>query len=722
LLIKEINQQKIKNIGNFSNGLAWVQIGSRYGYINTSAQIAIPIDFDLAADFTNGYAPAKKNGSFGLLDTKGNAVIPFECQGIDTPTPEGVFRVKKGKGNDGKWALYTVKNQPITSFSYNMIYPFEGKEARCVKDGKWGVLDIKGKEIVPAIIQADYMWKFDGNIARIANEKFITEENGIKIENYRKHGYVNRLGNEVIAPLYEDIIGFESAYQNKKGLVKVIQAGKTGFLDYQGKTILPPIYTRVLNFEQVWTSHRGLARVYDSKRMGYIDRNGNIIVPPIYEEIEEFEKIYQDSAGLALIRQNGKYGYINHHGKVQIPSEYDFLSEIRQNVMIARKQDKYGIIDTTNTVVLPFDYDGMRFANISGQNIVEVLTEKSQTFFIDKEGNFLNEISEESDSTASAEGNKVFEKNKLFGLQDANGKVITKPIYAQIEPFYEGLAIVKMVNKGINSYGYLAQNGTLSIPPQFAGAKQFSDGKAAVNLKGKWGYIDKTGKMVIAPQYTTAYPFSEGYAVVNDSIIINAKGEKVGNFAISAKATSVFKSGRLVVETLTGVCHLKPNGIPAYFVKHDDVTDFKGNIAFAKRGELWELIRDANGKQVRLPFTKSKKQLYEDEYGARRRIKDYKDGEIIKDVQWELVRKGTWKMIDTHGNPISDVVFDDVKPFKNYFEVKVSRKYGIADLQGNWIAPLVYETVRILEGTDIFRLEKNGNTSYWSAKSGWLVK
>ncbi|MCS7004994.1 MAG: WG repeat-containing protein [Cytophagales bacterium] len=719
-IIKEINiggkAVKIQNVGNFSYRLAWVQLANRYGYINTSAQLVIPAEYELASDFANGYASAKKNGNFGLLDTKGNAVIPFEWQGIDVPTADGALRIKKGKGAEGKWALYSVKNQPLTAFVYSMIYPFEGKEARCIKEGKWGVLDTKGKEIVPTVIQADYLWKFEGNIARIANEKYIVEENGIKQEKFRKYGYVNRQGSEIIPPVYEDIIGFEKVYSTKQGLARIIQNGKVGFLDYEGKIILTPSYTNVTNFEEVWTKHRGIARVYEGKRLGYIDRNGKVVVPIVYDEIQGFEKIYSDSTGFAIVMQNGKYGYITHRGKIQVPCQYEYLSEIREGKMIARQNGKYGVIDTAQKIIIPFLYDGMRFTSIT-ENWIEVFVNQPKTFYVDAQGNFLTQ---QPDTLQIETALKIFQKDKLYGLQNATGKVVVKPIYAQIEPFSEGLAVVKLVEKNIAQYGYLSETGALIIAPQFAAARSFSDGKAAVNLKGKWGYIDKTGKWVIAPQYLSAGDFSDGYAIVNDSLIINAKGEKVGQFAITAKAKSVFKKGRVAVQTLTGECHLKTNGIPAYFVKHDEVTDFQGNIAFAKRGEMWELIRDVNGRTVRLPFTKSKKQLYEEEYGPRRKIKDEKDGEIIKDIGWELVRKGNWKMIDADGNPLSDIVFEDVKSLKNCFQAVVSRLYGLLDIEGNVIVPAEYEMIRAIENTHFFRLEKDGNTSYLSFWGFWI--
>ena len=49
--------------------------------------------------------------------------------------------------------------------------------------------------------------------------------------------------------------------------------------------------------------------------------------------------------------------------------------------------------------------------------------------------------------------------------------------------------------------GFIDKAGKQIIPPNYNDAQPFSEGLAAVRLKGEYGYIDRSGKMVIPPQF-----------------------------------------------------------------------------------------------------------------------------------------------------------------------------------------------------------------------------
>jgi hypothetical protein len=45
-------------------------------------------------------------------------------------------------------------------------------------------------------------------------------------------------------------------------------------------------------------------------------------------------------------------------------------------------------------------------------------------------------------------------------------------------------------------FGFMDKSGKIVIPIQFKEAGCFCDGRAAVEVKGKWGFIDTSGKLV----------------------------------------------------------------------------------------------------------------------------------------------------------------------------------------------------------------------------------
>jgi len=61
----------------YSEGLAYVFSNDKYGFVDTSDNIVIPIKYDYVRSFLEGLAGVKLNGKCGFIDTTGKIVIPF---------------------------------------------------------------------------------------------------------------------------------------------------------------------------------------------------------------------------------------------------------------------------------------------------------------------------------------------------------------------------------------------------------------------------------------------------------------------------------------------------------------------------------------------------------------------------------------------------------------------------------------------------------------------
>jgi S1-C subfamily serine protease len=122
---------------------------------------------------------------------------------------------------------------------------------------------------------------------------------------------------------------------------------------------------------------------------------------------------------------------------------------------------------------------------------------------------------------------------------------------------------------GDGGWGYISSRGEFVIPPQFIGARPFSEGLAAVYVGGTldagsrdpgtsnfgrayrgglWGFIDRTGTFVAAPQFVAVRDFSEGLAAVaygSDEKRRWGYVDRTGKIAIKAKYVSAtnFKNG-----------------------------------------------------------------------------------------------------------------------------------------------------------------------------------
>lgn len=239
-------------------------------------------------------------------------------------------------------------------------------------------------------------------------------------------------------------------------------------------------------------------------------------------------------------------------------------------------------------------------------------------------------------------------KDNLMGYIDKTGRIIIKPQFGNIGPFYDGMARIIIGGK----YGYIDKTGKIVIQPQFDSAWWFSEGLAVVGNMGKermdyayiidktgkvvikadknmWfaplgfheglatvydrdddkqGYINKEGKIVINPQFDGSFGFSEGLCAVNTGS--KNKGEcgfidKNGDFVIAQQFDSArgFSEGLAAVQIDDKWGFIDKTGKIVIKPQFDDVNithGFSEGLAGVKIGDKWGFI-DKTGKIVIKP-------------------------------------------------------------------------------------------------------------------------
>lgn len=117
------------------------------------------------------------------------------------------------------------------------------------KNGKWGIKDLLGHEVIPA--QYDEIFRFKENLACF-------EQKG-------NFGYINAKNEVVIAPEYECAMSFS------EGLASVALNNKSGYIDSSGKVVIDFIYDAGTAFCD------GKARVKTDGKWIVIDNTGKIL-------------------------------------------------------------------------------------------------------------------------------------------------------------------------------------------------------------------------------------------------------------------------------------------------------------------------------------------------------------------------------------------------------------------------------------------------------------
>lgn len=161
------------------------------------------------------------------------------------------------------------------------------------------------------------------------------------------------------------------------------------------------------------------------------------------------------------------------------------------------------------------------------------------------------ETSNETPTTVEGAANPLFpiRKDWKWGYMNRDGKVVIEPRYDDAEPFYEGLAAVKLGEK----WGYVDQCGKLVVSAQYAMAGRFSEGRAAVIRPRdvRWpmrvGHIDTAGKVVIKPEFFGGMDaeFHDGLALVRP------KGAPItGVFGFEKRNRYIDRSGTFAIDTV----------------------------------------------------------------------------------------------------------------------------------------------------------------------------
>lgn len=105
--------------------LAIVQSHSnnKWGVINTKGETIIPFEYSEELSMSKGKIAAKKDGKWGLLDTSGKTVLPFE---YDYMKPEStdkttVLFVRKGEKPNAKYGVIDFTGKILVPIEYDMF-------------------------------------------------------------------------------------------------------------------------------------------------------------------------------------------------------------------------------------------------------------------------------------------------------------------------------------------------------------------------------------------------------------------------------------------------------------------------------------------------------------------------------------------------------------------------------------------------------------------------
>ena len=205
-------------------------------------------------------------------------------------------------GSDENGAIEEVlskKTYAKVISTYDHVSDFFSEGTCIVKsDGKYGVIDMKGKEIIPCTHERIY---------DCSDEMFLFYT---KDENYNYwYGFLDKTGKVAIEPQYKDAEGFSDGLALVKKDAKDSWVDDHAFINKKGEIVVDfKTYTRMKSFSD------GLAAVNidndDKDVWGYINTKGEVVIAPTYDYTYPF------SDGVAIVGKNDKEFLIDKKGEV----------------------------------------------------------------------------------------------------------------------------------------------------------------------------------------------------------------------------------------------------------------------------------------------------------------------------------------------------------------------------------------------------------------------
>lgn len=427
------------------------------------------------------YAVIYKDNKWGVIDSNGETVIE--------PSYEEMITIPNSK-NDVFLCIYDVnyetgeyKTKALNSKNEEIFIGYEQMEAisnkdtnnnvwyeenvlKVKKDGKYGLINLNGKELTQC--QYDELNALEGI------------KNTIKATKDGKIGLLNEEGQEILPNQYTEIKGLGK--DNKSGFIVKKEDGKYGIVDYANQTILEAKYEGI---DKIYGND-----MYVVKQAGkqiLVKKDGTEVLSVGYDEIKEILKNAEN--GIIYVK-DGKYGIMRQNGEIAIPNEYEELKEAKSGTLIIKQGGKYGIMDMQKEIKTQPTYTSITYnekANIYIAEKEDFSNDIIDATFTVKQSGVLTDLNEEKGYLELKQGEEY--KYYNFKFEEKN-----------ITEIHTSNTLYKSKKDG--KYGFVDKNGKVIIDYIYDDAtEQNIYGYSGIKKDGKWGAIDNKGNIVQEPTY-----------------------------------------------------------------------------------------------------------------------------------------------------------------------------------------------------------------------------
>lgn len=425
------------------------------------------------------YYSVYTNGKWGVINSKGETILePTYDEMVQVPNKtKKIFICTYDvdyNANTYKSKAVNEKNESLFS-QYEKVEVFQNVDEnnnlineeeilKVYKDGKYGIINIEGKEILPCEYNEIYSLNGVKNsiITVIGNKKGLTDSKG----------------NIIISNEYKEIKSLTNKYEN--GYIVQNDEGKYGVISYSKKALLECKYDEIKN---VYGDNSYVVK--EDGKLKIVDSTGNTYLDGKYSDIIG---INNDNI---IVKNESKIGVVKKTGEQLVPIEYDEIKYLYSNNYIAKKDNKYGVINLENKTMLDFNYSSLFYRETA--DFLEGTKDSIETEIIDHDlqvrlTGIVSEVNIEKGYFKIRQNNE--NKYYTFKFEQKNEQDILK-------------SNTLFLRKKDGKYGFVNKDGVVIVNYIYDDATEQDEyGFSSIKKDGKWGAIDQKGNIVVEPKYS----------------------------------------------------------------------------------------------------------------------------------------------------------------------------------------------------------------------------
>lgn len=644
---------------SFSQPYFPVKQNQKWGLITLDGRLQLTPQYDALSTFDRyGYATIQKNNLVGLLNKKGEVVIPAQYEDVEV-VAANYFALLK----NGVWLLQNTQQKTILK-NYDDVLIWNDYGIAFARNGKWGMINFSGRSLISPEYeglqpQNDFIITQKGDrfglhlrngkkvLSPVAAELQAVDEHVFLYQQSGLWGGVNDLGEQLFPAEYESYqLIEEQSIQLRQGANTML------FATDENTLIKGYFYQQFLPFSDDYLL------VQQKQKFGLIDRRGKIVIQPAFDEIRPFTDDY------FRVRNEQLWGMVDLKMQEILPIYYDYIAPLNQQTSLILKNRQYGLIDQSAQIGVPIQYD-------------KIILEEDKTIKA-YQGNALDLYS-------------LNENNQIVASQERLGEHLTFRIGGE----KENISTEHNANQL-----YQLEKFEWYYDPSVArwGLRNIVDGATKIEARFEYIRIYPTLNFtLVGIQQPNRFTFKQTnfvtdmvYGLVNNEVgslitPVNFIHIAFEDFVTLPVARCIFsdgshglihRNGKIVMDKMTYIGPFQ-----------------KGVAPIANYGRLSGQL-EQNEQSIMLLSD------YLQDLTSPSYMTDYTaDNQNFRDNATLICDNCSWGYIDSSGTILINPQYEELKAYRaDHAVVKFNEKWGVVNKKGKTVVPFHYDAIDFLKG------------------------